>query len=87
MDMRIDGGPRSEARRSRHPAPGQFTYTQGFSSIGALDENNSSAKLLATFDVAVYEKYQSGGGKLWNLESPGYNSRIELTCGQTASPT
>lgn len=62
------------------PQAGQFTYTQSFVAQN-LDPNNKPAKLLITFDVATYLKNHPGKeAKFWNVKTPGYNYRIDLTC-------
>lgn len=63
------------------PASGQYTYTQTFYSGDKLDENNKPAKLLVTFDAATYLKTHPGKeAKFWNVKTPSYNYRIDLTC-------
>jgi hypothetical protein len=64
------------------PASGQFTYTQKFIAQPGLDQNNKPAKLLVTFDAATYLKQHPGKeAKFWNVKTPSYNYRIDLTCG------
>lgn len=63
------------------PASGQFTYTQTFFSSQTLDQANKPEKLLITFDAAGYLKTHPGkDAKFWNVKTPGYNYRIDLTC-------
>jgi hypothetical protein len=63
------------------PASGQFTYTQKFMTNQKLDESNKPAKLLITFDAADYLKTHPGSqAKFWNVKTPAYNYRIDLTC-------
>ena len=63
------------------PVAGQFTYTQTFFSSNTLDQNNKPAKLLITFDAATHLKQHPGKeAKFWNVKTPGYNYRIDLTC-------
>ena len=64
------------------PASGQFTFTQSFYSTAALDQTNSPAKLLVTFDVAKYRAANPNGtGTLWRQKTLSPNYRIDLTCG------
>jgi hypothetical protein len=63
------------------PASGQFSYTQTFYSGQTLDQNNKATKLLVTFDVATYKKNHPGkSARFWNVKTPAYNYRIDLTC-------
>lgn len=76
------GGALNEQQLDFHafPASGQFTYTQSFFSVPALDPNNKPAKLLVTFDVAKYRAIYGKNADLFRLKTPGYNYRINLAC-------